>query len=73
MALTTYRSQVAITYATLRRLAYEKLASVFAHAIQFNLNVLRVQLMGDNFVEVDFNNPLPSAEQVDHLGLTGPV
>jgi hypothetical protein len=73
MALTTYRSQVAITTTALRKTAYEKLVIVFSHAHAFNLNVLRVELMPDNFVEVDFNNPLPNAAQVDHLGLTGPI
>ena len=72
MALTTYRSQVAITTLNLRKIAYQKLVILIDHLHPFNLNLLRVELMPDNFVEVDLNNPLP-VDQIDHLGLTGPV
>lgn len=69
MAITIYRSKVAITTAALRRAAYSKLADLCTHLQAFNVNLLRVELMPDNFVEVELNNPLPNAEQIDHLGL----
>lgn len=68
----TYRSQVAITTLPLRAIAYDKLAILFSHANGLNINVTRVQLMPDNFVEIDTNVNVPVA-QLDHFGLMGPV
>lgn len=72
MALTTYRSLVAINTIAKRNAAYERLSIFFSHLSAFNLNCTRVQHMPDNFVEIDVNGPVP-VEQLDHVGLQGPI
>lgn len=73
MALTTYRSKVAINTIAREEMAYERLIDLLRHLRPFGVSLRRVELMPDNFVEVDLNDPLPNPQQVDHLGLQGPV
>lgn len=70
--MATYRSKVAITTAVRRRAAYEAIAQILDHIQTWGVHMTRIQLMPDNFVEVDFTATIP-ANQVDHLNLTGPV
>ncbi len=72
MARTTYRSKVAITNANRKRMAYSALVDIIEHVHAWGLNLLRVEVMPDSFVEVDTSDPIP-VQHVDHLNLTGPV
>ena len=68
----TYRSQVAITNQTRKLAAYERLALLLQHLPVLGVDLTRVELMGDSFIEVDLTGSL-SVPQRDHLGLQGPV
>jgi hypothetical protein len=71
MAQTIYQSKVAVTMAT-RSAAYEAAASLMLHLDHLGLNLISLVRDTNNFIVVTLNAPLP-VEQVDHLGLTGPV
>lgn len=71
MALTTYRSKVAVT-AQNKRAAYASIQYLLDHILSFGVDLLRIERMADGFIEIDFTNPIPVG-QVDHLNLQGPV
>lgn len=71
MAQTVYRSKVAVTMAN-RSAAYDKVALLMEHLDVLGLNLVSLTRDANNFIVVTLNAPLP-AEQVDHLGLEGPV
>lgn len=72
MALTTYRSVVPITTQARKIAAYEKLRDLLDHLVALGVDLTRVELMGDNFIEVDLTGTIATAQR-DHFSLTGPV
>ena len=74
MANVTYNSKHAVTLAT-RDLAYQLLALLMDHldhAWSGSINLVSITVNADHTVTVVLTGALP-AEQVDHLGLVGPV
>jgi hypothetical protein len=72
MANVVYTSKVRVTTIPLRDLAYEKIRDLTTHLGQFGANLVSIVVEADKSITVTLTGALP-VEQVDHLGLVGPI